>query len=123
MFTCAHTHTHTHTHSHAFDTHTHAHTPPALTSLPPVTLGFEQSNYNVSEDDGMFSICVEVKEGQLGDEITINVSNIDIDAEGKSSIEDIEDIKKGGLDSPNGGSCLIISKPYYKGRYMYVVKL
>lgn len=83
---CTYTHSCTYTQSYA-----HAHTlpPPALASLPPVTLGFVNSSYNVSEESGTFRICVEVKEGPLGDQITITINNIDIEAKGKSNMQNI----------------------------------
>ena len=62
--------------------HTHSLTPPALTSSPPVTLGFEELAYNVSEDDRPFSVCVRVTKGQLEDQITITINNNDTEAIG-----------------------------------------
>ena len=81
------THMHTHTHSFPLPPHTltlplHTPPPPALTSSPPLTLGFEQSAYTVSEDDHPFSVCVRVMKCQLEDQITITIDNNDTEAIG-----------------------------------------
>ena len=84
LHTLTHSLSHTHTHSplpppHAY---THANTLTGLSTLPHVTLGFEQSLYNVSEDDRPFPVCVKVTKGQLEDRITLTISISEMEAKG-----------------------------------------
>ena len=64
-------------HSATIHTHTHTHTHTLLVLPPePVILDFDQPVYNVTEDSGAFVVCVLVIEGQLEEQVQVNLSSL-----------------------------------------------
>ena len=67
-------------------THTHTCSTVLQTDLQPVALDFDQAVYNVGEESAPVSVCVQVIEGQLDEQIQVTLTSSDLEALGECKL-------------------------------------